>query len=766
MMIMCAARPSVVRLRHDLDLRVVEGEGAFLASERGVKLLEGELAVSVVKRADGTRTIDEIVSELSDHYSADQIRTVLDSLLATGTALLEPELKHDYLAGDAGFYESAGVEAPTAGRLLASARVGVYSTGDVGCSEVIEHLRASGVGSVTTSRNPTDRFEGATLVVALTDDYLRRELDCINRAALSTQTPWLLARPVGSVLWVGPFFLPYVTGCWSCLADRLRANGQLIVYLQRRLGGVEAIGMSTVRHQVASSIGAGVVALEVLKAITGAYSPEPSVLTVDLLTNIAERHHFTRRPQCPVCGDPSIIGTRGLKPVTFSDYSEACVTEDAARANRAETVVDDFSHQISPLTGVVTFVERVPLPAESLYVFSAGQNMARHPPDLRAVQWSLSVFSCGKGEREIDARASAIGEAIERVSAVFQGDETRVRRTREELGDTAIHPNACMLFSDRQYRHRELWNLGAAQFNRVFEPFADDEAIDWSPAWSVTEQRTRWLPTQYLYYGYPLVGGKVVAQADSNGCASGVTLEAATLSALYELVERDSAALWWYNRVQRPGVDLDGFGDPYIDRLREAYAGLGREVWALDLTADLGIPVVGAFSRINDADQEDILVAFAAHLDFRAAVVRALTEMNQYLPAVLPAADGSPPTYLHDAAFLTWCRAATVANQQYLLPNPQLQRSRATRWPVPTSGDVAGDLAYCQSRIEGRGLEVIVLDQTRPDVGLPVVKVIVPGLRHFWPRFAVGRLFDVPVTLGWRAQKTRECDLNPVPIFI
>jgi ribosomal protein S12 methylthiotransferase accessory factor len=58
---------------------------------------------------------------------------------------------------------------------------------------------------------------------------------------------------------------------------------------------------------------------------------------------------------------------------------------------------------------------------------------------------------------------------------------------------------------------------------------------------------------------------------------------------------------------------------------------------------------------------------------------------------------------------------------------------------------------------------MLVVDQTRPDVGLPVVKVIIPGMRPFWPRFAPGRLYDVPVRLGWRRQAAEEEDLNPVP---
>jgi oxazoline/thiazoline synthase len=45
---------------------------------------------------------------------------------------------------------------------------------------------------------------------------------------------------------------------------------------------------------------------------------------------------------------------------------------------------------------------------------------------------------------------------------------------------------------------------------------------------------------------------------------------------------------------------------------------------------------------------------------------------------------------------------------------------------------------------------------------VPVARVIVPGLRHFYRRFAPGRLYDVPVKLGWIDRSVRESDLNPL----
>jgi ribosomal protein S12 methylthiotransferase accessory factor len=63
------------------------------------------------------------------------------------------------------------------------------------------------------------------------------------------------------------------------------------------------------------------------------------------------------------------------------------------------------------------------------------------------------------------------------------------------------------------------------------------------------------------------------------------------------------------------------------------------------------------------------------------------------------------------------------------------------------------------------GLEVLAIDQSQPDVELAVARVVVPGLRHFWRRTAPGRLYDVPVQLGWLAEPLREEDLNPTSIF-
>lgn len=149
------------------------------------------------------------------------------------------------------------------------------------------------------------------------------------------------------------------------------------------------------------------------------------------------------------------------------------------------------------------------------------------------------------------------------------------------------------------------------------------------------------------------------------------------------------------------------------------------------------------------------MLGFGAHLDPALALRRALTEMNQMMPAVLEGGSGDDPDLRH------WLTSATVANQPYLVPS-----GAPVHHPYADSGDLLSDVRDVQARPEKAGLEVFVLGQTRPDIALPVVKVVVPGLRGFWARFAPGRLFDVPVKPGRLTGPTAYAELNPIPVFL
>jgi ribosomal protein S12 methylthiotransferase accessory factor len=75
--------------------------------------------------------------------------------------------------------------------------------------------------------------------------------------------------------------------------------------------------------------------------------------------------------------------------------------------------------------------------------------------------------------------------------------------------------------------------------------------------------------------------------------------------------------------------------------------------------------------------------------------------------------------------------------------------------------EVREQVSACVRIARQQGLDFLVLDQTRADIEVPVVRVIVPGMRHFYRRFAPGRLYDVPTKLGLRDRPLLEDELNP-----
>jgi oxazoline/thiazoline synthase len=217
--------------------------------------------------------------------------------------------------------------------------------------------------------------------------------------------------------------------------------------------------------------------------------------------------------------------------------------------------------------------------------------------------------------------------------------------------------------------------------------------------------------------------------------------------------------------VRRPAIDLTTFDDPYIPKLVRHYGGLRRELWALDITSDIGVAAIAAVSRRVDQPEEDIIYGFGAHLDPTVALTRALTELNQALEAV-PAANGpeSSRTYRAGPEAVHWWRSVKIVDARYLAPDPDVPHRRLPDFKPLASDDLREDVLVCAGLLAQSGIDVFVLDQTRPDINFPVVRVVAPGLRHFWPRFAPGRLYDVPVRKGWLARPLDESELNPFSV--
>ena len=739
----------------NLHVTVIPGEGVLILSEEAAKALHGGAYEKIVPLIDGCRSTDKIVDALAGQVDAAKVYYALNIMEAKGYLA---EATPGIPASVAAFWHGAGIEPAAALAAFRDRRVAVQTIGAVDAAPMRRALKAMGVKVGTRAQ--------ADLRLVLTDDYLRADLAAINAAALKANRPWLLVRVTGRELWLGPLFQPEETGCWVCLRQRLERNRAVHRFVAGKMNlatpPLTALGALPATQAAACQMAAIAAAQFLAGATTGLAG---SVLSLDWATHTSQSHALVRHPHCPACGTAE---NPAKQPMQLHSGKAAFVRDGGHRSVAPEQTLKKYQHLVSPITGVVRMLEPVRQDDGIAYVYMAGHNHAMKMDRLVDLKQGLRNASSGKGMSETQAKVSALCEAVERYSGELTGGELRVTRAFKDWpDDEAYHPNDIMFYSAQQYAERDTWNNKGSHFNRVPEPLAENTPIDWTPLWSLTAQRHKYLPTQLVYYRAPASekDNTFYAMGCSNGNASGNTLEEAILQGFFELVERDAVALWWYNRLPKPGVAVETFGEPYLLELADHYRRqYQRETWALDLTSDLGIPVFVAVSKLTEGQEERLLFGLGCHLDARIALQRAFAEMNQMLGMAHTGEGGE--LSLEDSETLEWLRHATVNNQPYMAADPDQPLKRFGDYPMQHSGEFLQDINHCRAIIEARGMEMLVLDQTRADVGMPVVKVVVPGLRHFWARFAPGRLYDVPVKMGWLEKPLLEEELNPIAIFI
>jgi ribosomal protein S12 methylthiotransferase accessory factor len=743
------------KLKDKYHVEYVEGEGAFLLAERENFVLEGQALKHIMPLIDGNRSLDEIVSMVSPVIQPGDAYQAFEVLKRAGH-LVEADSKIP--APFAAFWSELSVDTRLASSLLMNCSIQITAIGPIDVMPLVRSFQSFGM-----------RVDPAGVVhVAVVDDYLRPELAELNRVCLMRKVPLLLIKPIGVRLWIGPLIVPGRTACWRCLENRLRGNREVENYVERKSGRPGPFPVARARVALGEYQAYAMAATQLARwLVTGSNQElESRILIADLISFSFGFHQVVRRPQCSDCGDATLGSTAG-RPIEIRTQPTSVAT-NGLRSEPPEATYARLQHHISPFTGVVNAV------TPSLWhgvgpirTYLAGHNFALKSDKLWFLKDGLRTQSSGKGRTDGQARTSALCEALERYSGVFRGDEPRILRSFNNLGSDAVDPRTCMLFSEQQYLDRDKWLARNSRFQVVPQWFQTDDAIEWTAVWSLTQRCIRYLPASYLFYNYPSRPDQFYCWADSNGAAAGTTLEDAMLQGLLELVERDAVSLWWYNRLRRRAVDLDAYDDGYISEMRAFYHSHAREFWVLDITSDFQIPAFVAISRRFQGPTEDIMFGFGAHFDSTIALNRALTELNQFIPALLNIApDGTTSYAMGDMDSISWWRNATIDNQPYLMPADESTPCGPRDLPASPS-HIGGDLLRrLVQLLSDRGYEVMVLDQSRPDLELSVVKMIVPGLRHFWARFAPGRLYDVPVQLGWLREPVAEVDLNPTPMFL
>jgi oxazoline/thiazoline synthase len=733
----------VPRFAPNFTVYVLPPDVVCLYSEDRKFLLHGELYCALASAiGKGGRSFRQLIRDLEQDYPSDKVHEALKRLVDRRYIVPASRASNRPVSA---YWASLGLSPEIAEQNLQKCRVRIQSIDVEGETELAAALTALGVR--IGKRSPD-------LTVTLVNDYLETRLNELNRHHLSDGAPWLLVQPSGIFPLVGPVLRPGQGACWTCLAERMKRNREVRALLDRRQA--RCVAVSALTRQTVGQSAIQLAAVEVAKAIATDFRTQLSdhIISLDLMGSTIVKHHVAARPQCPSCGHKKLRDPRRAPaPVALGAGGKVVMTSGGYRSVSSSATVARFRKHVSPLTGVVSRLERIQadLPLNTNYY--ATHNFSGPSETVHELRAGLGGGSFGKGSTSEQGEASALMEAIERYSGIFQGDEIRAKRRFADFpSGEAIHPNEVLQFSDAQLRQARAPMSGSDAPEGIPAFFDRSARIEWSPVWSLRDARFKHLPTSLLYFFYR---GAAAFAADSNGCAAGNTLEEAIVQGFLELVERDAYAIWWYNRLQRPELDLGQFDDPYVREFQKQLGQAGRRLWALDVTSDLGIPTFVAVTHWMQNGRENIEFGSGAHFDARIALLRALTELNQFLSLGLMGGGTGEKSSLDGAAPLR------LEDHPYLTPsgNPMAQSVFGSKFGHLDTREQA---TACVSLAQQAGLDFLVLDQTRPDIEAPVVRVIVPGLRHFYRRFAPGRLYDAPVKLGWRDRPLKENELNPI----
>jgi oxazoline/thiazoline synthase len=734
-----ATARDLLQFAPNFTVYILPPESICLYSEHRKFFLHGTLYCAIATSIGKTgKSRAALVRELSRKFPLAMIEEALRRLTDRNYLV---EASATTTGPVAGFWASIGLPPQIAKQNLDSCRVKVEAFDVGGAKELTAALRHLGVRIV-------DRAPDFT--VTLANDYLEPRLAELNKQRVKSKTPWLLVQPSGPFPLVGPVFRPNESACWTCLFDRMIRNREIKGFLDRE--GGQIVALSPLVQNPFGQTAIQFAAVEIAKAIASGFRTDlrDHIASFDLMGATVAKHFVSHRPQCPTCGNRKLWNPkREPQPIEVSAGTRLIMTSGGYRSVSSRTTVARNRKHVSPLTGVVSKLEKMDGDLPLNTNFFAQHNFSAPAMSVDQLRSGLSGGSFGKGSTAEQAEASALMEAIERYSGIFQGDEIRITKRFADFAEgDAILTNDVQLYSEAQFAARHQPTQDGAQ--PVSDPIDRNEKIEWSPVWSLRDRKFRHLPTGLLYFFY---GG---THTDSNGCAAGNTREEAIVQGFLELVERDAYAIWWYNRLRRPAVDLGEFDDAYIRDIQTQFTDFGRKLWVLDITSDLGVPTYVAMMHWMQDGKENMEFGSGAHFDRRIALLRSLTELSQFLSIGTMGGGGARG----DQSSLDGVTPLRVEAYPFLLPANNPMQSPPLGLDVPLDS-VREQVEACVEVARRAGHDFLVLDQTRPDVGVPVVRVLAPGLRHFYKRFAPGRLYDVPVRMGLLDKPLREDELTP-----
>lgn len=271
-----------------------------------------------------------------------------------------------------------------------------------------------------------------------------------------------------------------------------------------------------------------------------------------------------------------------------------------------------------------------------------------------------------------------------------------------------------------------------------------DAPILWLEGWDLLRERPSWVPYDSVHTNFVTPAcGLGAFLSSTSGLASGNHTLEALCHALCEVIERDAATLHRLcsdREREHRHVDLDTVGDAACRRVLDQLRAADMVVAAWDITTDVGVPtytcqIVEGLERPRWR-AVGLAEGHGCHLSPPVALLRALTEAVQSRLTYISGSrdDVLPRDYVACSNDDDWRRTVDQ------LTAPRSRRSFADRTSA-AADRFEDDLATLLGSLRGAGIDsAVAVDLAKPVIGIPVVKLVVPGLESVHtPVYVPGR---------------------------
>ena len=326
---------------------------------------------------------------------------------------------------------------------------------------------------------------------------------------------------------------------------------------------------------------------------------------------------------------------------------------------------------------------------------------------------AVSIYG-GKGISKDHAKASAMMEGFERYSAEMQESDNTTIANLDEISKKGNYIDPKSLNLGQKLEKQDLSELN----------------LEWNLAQDIISGDEYYVPSNAVYHPYThdnSIDG--LFKSNTNGLASGNVLEEAILHGMFEVIERDAWSIFELTHKNYAQIDLDTIESDIINDTVDKFESEGIKIKLMDFTADIKVPTIAASADDTILKDAGLLtLGMGTHLDPEVAILRALTEVAQSRATQINGAreDTVRADFAREAGYERMKRI----NKYYFREEDEKISLADIENKATTS--ITEDIEIVKDELVSNDIgKILYTDLTRPELGISVVRVIIPEMELY-----------------------------------